>query len=91
MSAQDIDEKFRPVQTGELDDLHLLPGEFRAFRREMRDCLESISRTLQSLSRIEERLDIVIDRQNVLEERVVSIEQRVSALEKTRKKPKKRK
>lgn len=89
MSDDPIDDKFRPVQVGELDDLHLLPGEFRAFRSEVRDSLAGIARALQTLGRIEERLDVVIDRQNVADKRMDAIElehktlaERITALEK---------
>ena len=70
----DIDDKFKPVLTGELSDLDLLPGEFRAFRSEVRDSLAAIARALQTLGRIEERLDVVIDRQNLVEKRLDAVE-----------------
>jgi hypothetical protein len=76
-----VDDKFKPVQAGQADDLNSLPGEFRAFRNEMRDCLNAIARSLQSLGRIEERIDVVIDRQNVLEQNFNSLTKRVAALE----------
>lgn len=86
-----MSDEFKPLQAGELTDLALLPGEFRAFRRETHDSLESIARALQSLDRIEKRLDVVIDRQNVLEARVDGIDKRLTALETKRKPQPKRK
>jgi hypothetical protein len=48
-----VDDKFKPVQTGDLDDLALLPGELRAFRTEMRGALELLTeRILPTLDRI---------------------------------------
>ena len=66
----------RFVRPGELDDLHLLPGEFRAFRREMRDSLDAIARALQTLGRIEARLDAQQDTLNDHEHRLAVLERR---------------
>lgn len=79
-----VDDKFKSVQAADVDDLHCLPGEFRAFRSEMRDSLDAIARALQSLGRIEARLDVVIDRQNTLDARIADVEKRVTALEQRR-------
>ena len=85
MSQDDTaDKKFVPVQAHEVSDLSLLPGEFRAFRVEMRDILEQIARQLQTLARIEARLDVQQDTLN-------DHERRLAALEKPRRKSVRRK
>ena len=63
----------RLVTTGQLTDLDCLPGEFKAFRVEMRDHLQSISRSLQLLVSIDNRLNVVIERQNDFEKRMKEI------------------
>jgi hypothetical protein len=73
-----VSDEFKPLTAADVDDLHLLPGELRAFRSEVRDSLDAIARALQSLGRIEERLDVVIDRQNHLDVRIECVERDVS-------------
>ena len=75
------DDGFKPVTRDDTTDLALLPGEFRAFRSEVRDGLESIARTLQTLGRIEERMTVVIERQNFAEQRVDKLERRLDAVQ----------
>ena len=73
--ADDVDRKFDPVKASELDDLHMLPGEMRAFRAEMRLAFELLTT----------KIIPIIDRQGAdiadLRERVASTEQRLNALE----------
>lgn len=47
----------RFVRAGELTDLSLLPGQFRAFSVEVRDLFERIERKLTALPHIEEALN----------------------------------
>ena len=83
MSSDDTaDKKFVPVQADDVTDDKLFVGEFRAFRRETRDILESILRTLQALSRIESRLDTQQDAINENDRRLHDHERRIAALEK---------
>ena len=77
MSQDDTaDKKFTPVPVGALSDLDCLPGEFRAFRAEMRDSLEHIARALQTLGRIEARLDVLQDSINDHERRIAALEKK---------------
>jgi hypothetical protein len=86
-----IDDKFKPVQSGELDDLHLLPGEFRAFRSEMRTAIELLTTQLiPAINRINDKLDDVGVRLNRLERDRDDLKNRVAALEQ-RSKQRKRK
>lgn len=81
--------EFKPIKTGDLSDLNLLPGEFRAFRSETRDLLGNIARSLQILGRIEDRLDVIIDRQNVADKRIDDLEKQFKELQ--RRKPARKK
>ena len=91
-----MSDSFKPVSPDDVTDLALLPGEFRTFRQEMRDLLESVVRELQALGRIEERIDVIVDRQNESErrertrdERIDDHERRIKALETKKRKPRK--
>lgn len=75
MASDDIDSRFDPVKTGELDDTRTLPGEFRAFRAEMRTTLELL--TLQLLPLIKRANDEADD----LKERMADAEARLAVLE----------
>lgn len=77
--ADDVDEKFdtgpRVAQPGSLDDLSLLPGEFRALRAEMRSGFEMLAnRILTAMSRMEAR-------QDDQDTRITATEQRLDAIE----------
>ena len=86
MAGDSTDDKFAPVTAADVTDDKLFVGEFRAFRRETRDILESILRTLQALSRIESRLDTQQDAINENDKRLNDHERRLAALEKPRRK-----
>lgn len=79
MASDDIDSKFGDVRethsAGSLDDVALLPGEFRAFRAEMRTTLELL--TLQLLPLIKRANDEADD----LKERMADAEARLAVLE----------
>lgn len=71
----DIDRKFEPVTREDVDDISLLPGEFRAFRAEMRQAFALLTTQLLPLiKRANEEIDD-------LKERVSANEQRIAALE----------
>lgn len=76
-----MSDGFKAHGVGDLSDLNLLPGEFRAFRSETRDLLSNIARSLQVLGQINERLDVIIDRQNHAELRMDDLEKRLALLE----------
>lgn len=68
------------VRPGELTDLDLMPGEFRAFRRDMTDTLAHIANALEKLGGIEQRLDVIIDRQNEQDRRMDAQDRRMDDL-----------
>lgn len=69
--ADDVDSKFdspRVAHAGELDDMRTLPGEFRAFRAEMRSALEILTlRFLPFIDRAQEEIRDLRERVSLLE------------------------
>jgi len=59
----------RFVRTGDLTDLSLLPGQFRAFSVEVRDMFERIERRLELLPRIDDAINDLRMRVRELERR----------------------
>jgi hypothetical protein len=56
--SDDIDDKFRPVQSHELSDLALLPGQFRQFAAEVRMSFELLTeRIMPALDRLNTAID----------------------------------
>jgi hypothetical protein len=87
-----IDDKFIPVQAADVSDLACLPGEFRAFRSEIRTALELLTtQLLPAINRINDRLDDDAIRLNRIEKRHNELDQRVAALEQRSKQQRKRK
>lgn len=82
-----VDDKFEPVKTEELDDLHLLPGEFRSFRAEMRTAIELLTQQLlPAINRINDKLDDVGVRLNRLERDHMDLDNRITKLEQSARK-----
>lgn len=83
-------KKFEPARVGELDDLALLPGEFRAFRAEIRSAFELLTnRIMPALERIEQRQDHQDHRITAVERAQRDTQQRIEALEAERRPRKK--
>ena len=81
-SDNDIDGRFDPVRTGDLTDLELLPGEFRAFAREVRSSFELLgNRILPALTKIETTMADMALRVSDIERQQIKMAQRIDDLE----------
>ena len=84
-------DDFKPSTREDNDDLHALPGQFRAFAREMTAAVELLAnRILPKLERMEATFLDVIDRVCTAERAINDHAARLDRLE-ARRKPKRRK
>ena len=78
----DTDSKFDPSRAGSLDDLTLLPGQFRSFASEVRSSFELLgNRIIPALVRIESTMVDLATRISDIEKQQIKTAQRLDDLE----------
>lgn len=82
MSDSDLDDKFKPVQSEDVSDLKLLPGQFRQFAADVRLSFELLNeRLMPMLNRLEHALDDLNVRVTRIEKDALAADRRLNAIE----------